>query len=296
MLMSADIEKRLRTMRKVIESMGISEDLRGYAWDKPPVEPINDVRVSVSDINGICPTRRDAFVKYVLKEKPVLNQYMLRGLAYHKVIRDTLVSIKKAIYSGISSGEELVDVFFNNAEIPESVCKKFGIDTKECLKLYKFLILQIAARVDEALSKYPDADEENIMSLALPPFVEKKVDGSLVGLSKYLSVDVFAPNTVLDFKSGYSRNEHMLALTGYALAIEADDGVDVNYGFLVYIKVDKNVHFRHVGFAVSDELRREFIEVRDEIAELVDSGIDPGKPSQCPKFCSYYGVCNEDCG
>jgi len=46
---------------------------------------------------------------------------------------------------------------------------------------------------------------------------------------------------------------------------------------------------------VGDELRREFIEVRDEIAELVDSGIDPGKPNQCPKFCSYYGVCNEGC-
>ena len=150
--------------------------------------------------------------------------------------------------------------------------------------------------MDEILSKYPDADEENIAGLALPPFVERKVDGSLVGLSKHLSVDVFTPHIVLDFKSGYGRREHMLALAGYALAIEADDETDVNYGFLVYIRVDKNVHFRHVGLVVGDELRREFIEVRDEIAELVESGIDPRKSNQCPKFCSYYGVCNEDRG
>lgn len=296
MFMSADVEKKLRAMRKVVESMGISEDLRGYAWEKPPVEPINDVRISVSDINGFCSTRRNVFVKYVLKEKPSVNQYMLKGLAYHNLIRDTLVSLKKAIYSGITSGEELVDEFFSNAEIPKKVCKKFDVNVKECLRLYRFLVLQISARVDEILSKYPDADEENIVGLALPHFVERKVDGSLVGLSKHLSVDVFTPHTVLDFKSGYSREEHMLALAGYALAIEADDETDVNYGFLFYIKVDKNVHIKDVGFVVSDELRRKFIEVRDEMAELVDSGIDPGKPSQCPKFCSYYGVCNEDCG
>ena len=295
MFMFAEVERKLRMMRKVFESMEISEDLRGYSWDKPPVEPINDVRLSISDINGFCPTRRDAFVKYVLREKPRMNQHMVRGLAYHKVIRDTLVALKKAVYSGITSGEELVELFFSNNEIPEKISKNLGVDLKECLKLYRFLVLQISARVDEVLSKYPDSDDENIVGLALPPFVEKRVDGSLVGLSKHLSVDVFTPHAVLDFKSGYSKEEHMLGLAGYALAIEADEEIDVNYGFLIYIRVDKNVHFRPAGFVVGDELRREFIEVRDEIAELVDSGIDPGKPNQCPKFCSYYGVCNEGC-
>jgi len=56
--MFAEVERKLRMMRKVFESMEISEDLRGYSWDKPPVEPINDVRLSISDINGFCPTRR----------------------------------------------------------------------------------------------------------------------------------------------------------------------------------------------------------------------------------------------
>ena len=236
-------------------------------------------------------------MKYILKEKPKLNQYMLRGLAYHKVIRDTIASLKKAMYHGYNTGERIVEEFFFNTTIPEKVCKRLGVDLEcsDCFKLYKYIVLQVSAKVDEILSKYPNVDVEDIIGLALPPFVERKIDGSLVGLSKYLSLDVYTPySIIMDFKSGYERSEHFLSLTGYALALEADDEVDVNFGFLIYIKINKNVYFNVKGFVVSDEVRREFLEVRDEIAELVDSGIDPGKPSKCPKYCSYYGVCNED--
>jgi len=297
MFLSADMEKRLRSLRRLMESNGISEDLRGYAWEKPPVEPVNDVKISVSDLNGLCGTRRDAFVKYVLKEKPQPNRYMLKGMAYHKVIRETLVSLKKAIYSGCDTGEQIVETFFSDTEIPERICSKLGVEAPECIKLYRYIVLQISAKVDEVLSKYPDADAENIVGHAIPPFVERRIDGTPVGLSRYLSLDVFTPySVIMDFKSGYERDEHMLSLTGYALALEADSETDVNYGFLIYIRVDKNVHFRQRGFLVSDELRRGFLEARDEVAEIVDSGIDPGKPPECPKYCSYFGVCNEGGG
>jgi len=294
MLITSDMEKRIRALRKLLETNGISEDLRGYAWESPPVEPINDVKISVSDLNGLCPTKRDAYVKYVLKEKPQLNQYMLKGMAYHKVIRETLVSLKKAIYSGCDTGEQIVEKFFSDTRIPERICGKLGVEASEYIKLYRYIVLQISAKVDEVLSKYPDADDENIVGHAIPPFVERKIDGSPVGLSRYLSLDVFTPySVIMDFKSGYERNEHMLSLTGYALALEADNEADVNFGFLIYIRVDKNVHFRQKGFLVGDELRREFLEVRDEIAEIVDSGIDPGRPVECPEYCFYFGVCNE---
>ncbi len=284
-------------MRKLVENTGISEDLRGYAWDRPPVEPINDVRISVSDINGFCPTRRDVFVKYVLKERPEVNHHMLRGLAFHRVIRDTLVSIKKAIYQGVTSGEEIIETFFSR-DLPQKICKELGIEQGECsklVKLHRYLVIQAAARVDEIVSKHPNVDGEEIVGLALPPFIERKIDGSLVGLSKHLSVDVFAPQVVVDFKSGSERDSHLTSLTGYAIALEADDETDVNFGFLIYIAVDERINLRQRGFVVSDELRREFIEVRDEIAEIIESGTDPGKPPECPRFCSYYSVCNEGC-
>jgi len=83
----SEIEKRLKVMRKNIESSGISEEMRGYSWDRPPVEPLNDIKISVSDLNGFCPTRRDIYLKYVLGERAEPNHYMLSGLAYHRVIR-----------------------------------------------------------------------------------------------------------------------------------------------------------------------------------------------------------------
>ena len=293
-MFALDFEKRIRVMRKVIESTGISEELRGYSWEKPPVEPINDVRISVSDLNSFCSTRRNVFLKYVMKEKVEPNKYMLRGLAYHRVIRETIVSLKKAIYSGCDSGEEIIDKYFSSTTIPDRICRELKIADKECRKLYRYIVLQVASRVDAVLSRY-DADAENIVGLVLPPFVERIVDGSFIGLSR-LSVDIFTPyNAIMDFKSGYGKDEHQLSLTGYALALEADEEMDVNYGFLVYVRVDKNVRFKVREFVITDELRREFIEVRDEIAEIIDSGIDPGKPPECSKYCSYYVICNEDC-
>jgi CRISPR-associated protein Csa1 len=79
------------------------------------------------------------------------------------------------------------------------------------------------------------------------------------------------------------------------LALESDENVDVNFGFVVYIRFERSVHFKMRGVFISDELRRSFIEIRDEIATLIDSGSDPGFPESCPKYCAYYGVCHEGC-
>ncbi|RUM34785.1 MAG: type I-A CRISPR-associated protein Cas4/Csa1 [Archaeoglobus sp.] len=291
------VEKTIRALRRQIESFGISEELRGYNWDKPPVEPVNDVKIAISDLNGFCPTKRDIFLKYVLKEKAEPNQYMLKGLAVHRIIRETIITLKKAIYSGCDSGEQIINEYFNNS-IPYRVCESLDIDCrnicKEFSKLYRYIVLQVAAKVDEVRSKYPDVDAENVVGLILPPVVERKIDGSLIGLSKSLSLDIFTPyNIIIDFKSGYERFEHMLSLSGYALALEADDEVDVNFGLLIYIKTGERVQFNQKAFLIGDELRREFLEVRDEIAELIESGSDPGKPPECPRYCCYYGVCNE---
>ncbi len=291
--MLPSIEKRLKVMRKSLESQGISEELRGYSWEKPPVEPVNDVRISVSDINCFCKTKRDVYLKYVLKEKPEVNEYMLSGLAYHRIIRETLKEAKRIVYSEEANGALIVDSMYKS-EIPEKISQKFGANVERCTKLYRYLIIQIAARIDEVISKFPDADAETIVSMAIPPFVERRIDGSLVGLSENLSVDVFTPfNTIMDFKSGVERGEHSIALAGYALALESDDITDVNFGFLAYIRFGSSVHFKLRSVFISDELRRSFIELRDEIAELIESGEDPGIADSCPKACAYYGVCHE---
>jgi CRISPR-associated protein Csa1 len=202
-LNSGEVEKKIKVMRKEFEHLGISEEMRGYSWNTPPIEPLDDFKISVADINSFCPTRRDVYLKYILRERQKPNQYMLNGLAYHKVIRKTLGELKKALYNEFSDGQSIIDKFYNNSAIPLSISKKLNADTENCVKLYRYIIIQAAARVDDVISKFPSADAETIVSMAIPPFIERKIDGSLVGLSENLSLDVFTPfNTIMDFKSG----------------------------------------------------------------------------------------------
>jgi hypothetical protein len=42
------------------------------------------------------------------------------------------------------------------------------------------------------------------------------------------------------------------------------------------------------------EVRREFLEVRDEAYSLLSLGRDPGKPGKCPDYCPYLTVCMEE--
>ncbi|MBE8540198.1 type I-A CRISPR-associated protein Cas4/Csa1 [Geoglobus acetivorans] len=289
-----DVEKRIRILRRNTVTAEISDELRGYSWEKPPVEPATTTTISVSDINGFCPTRRDIYVKYILRERPSLNPYMLRGIACHRLIKETITSVKKAVYSGFRTGSEVIDEFYSNHAIPEKISRDTGVDFRELLSLYRFLVIQSAAKIDDVVSKYPNSDSENIAGLTFPPIIERKIDGRPVGLSPNLSVDVFTPfSIIMDFKTGIERYEHRLALAGYAIAIEADDETDINFGCLIYIRLGDHLHFTQEEFVITDELRREFLEIRDEIAEMIDSAVDPGKPERCHRACAYFGVCNE---
>jgi CRISPR-associated protein Csa1 len=293
-----EVEKRIKVMRKELEKFGISEELRGYNWDSSPVEPVSyDVKLSVSDFCGVCQTMRDVYLKYVEGVKPKPNVYMLSGLAYHEVIKETLYSVKKMVYQNPVSGTEIIEELFSK-EIPEKICSKLDLNgsiKENCEKLFKYLVIQCASQIDRILAKYPYADADCIVGKALPPIVERKVDGSLIGLSENLSVDFFIPyNAIADLKSGDTRDQNYIALAGYALALESDETTDINFGFIVYLRFKNGfVSFRIRHVLIGDELRRKFLELRDEMMELVESGRDPGKPDSCPKNCCFYGVCNE---
>ncbi|MCX8191510.1 MAG: CRISPR-associated protein Cas4, partial [Nitrososphaerales archaeon] len=90
---------------------------------------------------------------------------------------------------------------------------------------------------------------------------------------------------------------HPYAATGYALAIEAEEGTPVDFGFIVYIQILTHrlvPSFRLRYFVIGDELRREFLELRDEAYEIVSIGKDPGRPPRCPSYCPYYTICTRE--
>jgi len=293
-----EVEKRIRIMRKELEKFGISDELRGYNWDSPPVEPIEyGIKLSVSDFCGICQTMRDIYLKYVEGLKPKPNAYMLSGLAYHEVIKEALYQIKRLIYQRPVNGSEIIEELFSS-DIPDAICDRLNVNSsirENCRKFFKYIVIQCSSQIDRILAKYPYADADCIVGKALPPIVERKVDGSLIGLSENLSVDFFIPyNAIADLKSGEIRDQNTIALAGYALALESDEMTDVNFGFIIYLRFKNGfVNFKLRHILIGDELRRRFLELRDEMIELVDSGKDPGKPDSCPKNCCFYGVCNE---
>lgn len=309
-----DLDRRFRLLRRELDAKGVNEELRGWSFDSPPVEPPSrSILFSVSELAGrYCQTMRDIYLRRVLGIKPPPTVKMARGLVLHAVNREVLLTVKRLLFSGVSSGSALIEDLLPlasevsrravleaesalSARLSESIKDQLGV---EASAFFRFLAVQAAGRVDQAISKYPHSNVDSIVNIAVPPVVERKVDGSLIGLSRELSVDIYMPfNAIADLKTGEVREFHPYAATGYALAMEAGEGIPIDFGFIVYVKIEATrmvPSFRLRYFAIGDELRREFLEVRDEAYEVVSIGRDPRKPPKCPDYCPYYAVCRGD--
>jgi len=309
-----DLDRRFRLLRRELESRGISEELRGWSFDSPPVEPpLRSILFGVSELAGrYCQSMRDIYIRRILNIRPPPSIKMARGIVLHAINREALSAVKRFLFSGgVKSGSEIVenlisltkDIVDKTITEAENVLGKLSEEIKNQLRteasaFFRFLTIQAAARIDQAISKYPHSDVDSIISVAVPPVIERKVDGSLVGLSRELSVDIYTPfNAVADLKTGEVRGFHPYAATGYALAMEAEEGIAVDFGFIIYIQIEASrlvPTFRLRYFVISDELRREFLELRDEAYEVLSVGKDPGKPSKCPEYCPYYDVCERE--
>ena len=309
-----DLDRRFRLLRRDLEVRGVSEELRGWCFDSPPVEPPSrSVLFGVSELAGrYCQSLRDIYLRRILNVKPPPSVKMARGIVLHAVNRESLSAVKRLLFSGDSrSGSELIedllpltkDIVDKAIFEVENLMAKLSEDAKHQLRVeasafFRFLVVQAAARVDQAISKYPHSDVDSIISVAVPPVVERKVDGSLIGLSRELSVDIYTPfNAIADLKTGEVREFHPYAATGYALAMEAEEGTPVDFGFVIYVQIEASrlvPSFRLRYFVIGDELRREFLELRDEAYEVISIGRDPGKPQRCPNYCPYYAVCERE--
>jgi CRISPR-associated protein Csa1 len=310
-LNKADLDKKFKLLRTELQNLGISEELRGWNWQSPPVEPpARNMFFGVSDLAArYCKTLRDIYLKRIENIKPPPNLKMFEGIIYHGMATDAVTKVKSLLFEkGIIGGANIIEDLMPNIEnayeriiwdASNTVGKLEERDVeavrRKASSFYKYLLVQAASKVDLVLSKFPHIDVDSLVNQAVPPIVERKVDGSLIGLSKELSADVYTPAyAVADLKTGEIRDFHPYAPTGYALAMEADEETAVNFGMIIYVKLSP---YRPVPtiqtktFLIGDELRREFLEIRDEAFEIVSNARDPGKPAACPDFCPYYQVC-----
>ena len=299
-----------RAIRRFRDSrVSVNEGLRGWNWSSEYLSPVvDDVLLGVSEIaNRYCPTYRDIYLKRVACVKAPYTFKTVRGWVYHAISSETLTQVKTYLYnSGVVPGYR---VFMDLVSLSKKVIGNVfrGLDVKRYLSddeykrllsdakaLYRYLILQAASNVDRVASEVKYLTVDTLVNKAIPSVVERSIDGSLLGLSSELRVDMLLENDViLDIKTGDIRPFHKYTLAGYALAIECDLEKPIDYGVITYLSIENEVvKVNNQVYFISDELRREFLKFRDEAMEVIYSGKDPGKPIKCPEYCIYYSVCN----
>lgn len=276
----------------------ISNELRGWSWTQPPLQPIYDLRLGLFEIaNRYCPTGRDLYLRRVMDVKVKPNQAMIEGAILHKVLAHLITKAKRLIYqSGVDHFDEvkksLLKPKFNlpdglTEEAREHLTKKVDI-------LWKFEAEMIISRVEEVLSKQPHISEDSLVFKAMPVVVEQKLDGSYLGLSSHLSVDAIAVFTplIFDLKFDTKRDFHKLSITGYTLVAEANYEFPIDIGCIIYGEFrDNRLRINKEFFIIDDELRQNFIEERDERSRMIYEEIDPGTSDDCYLDCPYLGVC-----
>jgi len=310
---SRDISRLLVRLRRLYGSSVVSEELRGWNWSNDFLSPpVDNVFLSVSEVaNRYCSTYRDIYLRRVLDVPAPISFKTVRGWVYHAICSEVPSLVRGSIYShGLVRGCELFKILMGEREgFIESIFKRYNVDRyvkgvdydslrNDSLILFDYIVLGVCARIDEILSELSYPKVENVIGRLIPAFEEKIVDGRALGFSKELKVDVFLDNRlVIDVKTGDVRDFHKYTLVGYALAIEADLEIPVDYGVISYLSVkDGFVKVRNDVFFIDDTLRREFIEIRDKAFDIIQLGEDPGYPISCPDYCIYYDYCSSKRG
>ncbi len=95
----------------------VGEELRGWRWGEPPVAPPPlGVRLSVSEIvGGYCESRRDLYLRRVLRVRAEPNGSMKFGAYIHEVFRRSLIGLRRLVEEGAASGWELIRRFDGEA-------------------------------------------------------------------------------------------------------------------------------------------------------------------------------------
>ncbi|MBP1450150.1 MAG: type I-A CRISPR-associated protein Cas4/Csa1, partial [Thermoproteus sp.] len=247
---------------------------------------------SVSDVvNRYCPTGRDLYLKKVLGIKAEPNAAMVRGRYLHAVFKRALAEAAAIIERGVSEGWELLSRF--NAEaVVKAAAEEAGAKPEEAgVKLARAVAVRAAAELDDVVSRLGQTDPRTLAARAVPLVAEYAVDGAPLGLTP-LRVDALYRDVVVEIKTGRHLEKHKLALAAYAMALEAELEMPVDYGLLVYMWIDKGISIRATPVPLKAELRKRFLEVRNKLMELIASGRDPGVARSCNKSCPFYSHCH----
>ncbi len=294
----------LRSLIPKTREAGVVEELRGWHWYEPPLEPPFAIKIPIYEVAGkYCPTSRDLYLKKVENVEIVPGRAMIAGGIYHSVITQMFSEAKKLIYTcgpsdldGIKEGLQLLlsDMTPANEQMESLSKEDYDYIAQNVKKLREFQYPRLVARISDTISKQPFIQADALAAMAIPIVCEYKLDGTFLGLSGFLSCDaVFAGGPIIfDAKFGQKQDFHKLSATGYALVMESLFEFPVDVGCTVYVDMRGNTPLiTRDLFAIDDELRQWFIDERDDKMQIIYDEFDPGVAEDCPRYCSYMAFC-----
>jgi len=270
--------------------VGVSEDLRGWSWHKPPLKPYyDDVRIPMYSVcSRYCPTGRDIFLNIVKKKKGTINRKIILGAAIHE-------TVKTALNAFIDGREVNFDEWYEAVLNAKGVKKRDEVVRERSRSAWRFTRVMCESRFMEGVSRQPYASKRDVMSTALPFLVDHRISGELLGLSGLLGIDCYdyLRNVVFDLKvSDEVRDWYRLYPTGYAVVLESVYEIPVDVGCIVYVRFRENkLTVTSDLFFISDDLRSWWVEERDKKLEIVAQKKDPGFPNVCYEECMYRMEC-----
>jgi CRISPR-associated protein Csa1 len=282
MVVKSDVVFRwVRLLRSKFESYLVDEELRGWSWFKPPLRPRAHLGLSVYDVASYCPTRRDVWLRRVVGVRAQPSPQMKHGLDVHNVISDVISIVRRGVFS---------------SQDPEFISSKVGRYLRSLSNHStnaRFLREVGWLTYHTLMTEYMWYERGASAQPALLWLNEVRVDGTPIGLSNHLRIDSLPiANIVVDFKFGKRYENHDLMVTAYALALESNLEIPVDYGILVYLSYDGKLSVDTSGVYIGPDLRREFIDSRDEVIDLILTGREPPRAAgECVPSCPYIGIC-----
>ncbi len=280
----------------------ISDELRGWNWNQPPILHTSTTLLTISDIVSLCETGRDIYLRRILKIPEEFNEHLQKGMLIHKIYERAVKCVKKLLYNEkVDNGIELIEAMKSEGRVEFSKLLEttnWSLNREFIESIFWNLWLKAATiysgAFDRVKSRLKSYSYESIVNQVIPLYAEYIIDGSLIGLSSSIRLDALLfPNIPIEIKVGFLSRNCEIALAGYALAIESQFEIPVNFGILIHssISSDGDVSYVHKIIPISDQLRIEFIHERDRRVEIVDKQLDPGKASKCYTYCPYYNYC-----
>ncbi len=287
----SDIERKVleKKIRPMTRTVGVTEELRGWGWDRSPLKPYHEVSLPMYSICGkYCPSSRDVYLRHVLKKPGEASYPISLGAIVHSTVNGAYKQVRSMNFN--PDFDKWYDARGFKPQVNPELIKKYA------RIVWEHVLANAESRFREAVSSQPYSVEEDMIMTAAPFMIEHKISGNLVGCSGILSVDCYdyLRNIIFDVKVGVRKGDYdfyRLYATGYALVFESIYEVPVDIGGTVFLNFkDDRLLVERDLFHINDNLRSWWIEERDKKSEMVYEEKDPGI-AQCTGRCMYGAIC-----